>query len=152
MKTSLYTYLTEILGEALVQTLYMIIVPTIVATILGFIMAIILVVTKPKGLKPNKTVYSILGFIVNTVRSFPFIILLVALRPFTRLIVGTSIGETAAIVPITIAAAPFIARIIESALNEIYLKQNILSKVMEQNGIIVLTNSLQTKKSLKIIK
>ena len=110
MKTSLYTYLTEILGEALVQTLYMIIVPTIVATILGFIMAIILVVTKPKGLKPNKTVYSILGFIVNTVRSFPFIILLVALRPFTRLIVGTSIGETAAIVPI---------RIIENALNEV---------------------------------
>ncbi len=119
MKTSLYTYLTEILGEALVQTLYMIIVPTIVATLLGFIMAIILVVTKPKGLKPNKTVYSILGFIVNTVRSFPFIILLVALRPFTRLIVGTSIGETAAIVPITIAAAPFIARIIENALNEV---------------------------------
>src|SRR5574344_1406261 len=111
MKTSLYTYLTEILGEALVQTLYMIIVPTIVATIL--------VVTKPKGLKPNKTVYSILGFIVNTVRSFPFIILLVALRPFTRLIGGTSIGETAAIVPRTIAAAPFIARIIESSLNEV---------------------------------
>ena len=108
MKTSLHTYLTEILGEALIQTLYMIIVPTIVATILGFIMAIILVITKPKGLKPNKTVYNILGFIVNTVRSFPFIILLVAIRPFTKLIVGTSIGETAAIVPITIAAAPFI--------------------------------------------
>ena len=88
MKTSLHTYLTEILGEALIQTLYMIIVPTIVATILGFIMAIILVITKPKGLKPNKTVYNILGFIVNTVRSFPFIILLVAIRPFTKLIVG----------------------------------------------------------------
>lgn len=118
-KTSLYTYLTEILGEALLQTLYMIIVPTIIATILGFIMAIILVVTKPKGLKPNKTIYSILGFIVNMVRSFPFIILLIALIPFTRLIVGTSIGETAAIVPITIASAPFIARIIENALNEV---------------------------------
>lgn len=118
-KTSLYTYLTEILGEALLQTLYMIIVPTIVATILGFIMAVILVVTKPKGLKPNKTVYSILGFIVNMVRSFPFIILLIALIPFTRFIVGTSIGETAAIVPITIGAAPFIARVIETALNEV---------------------------------
>lgn len=118
-KTSLYTYLTEILGEALLQTLYMIIVPTIVATILGFIIAIILVVTKPKGLKPNKTVYGILGFIVNMVRSFPFIILLIALIPFTRFIVGTSIGETAAIVPITIGAAPFIARVIETALNEV---------------------------------
>ena len=118
-KTSLNIYLTEILGEALLQTLYMIIVPTIVATILGFIMAVILVVTKPRGLKPNKTVYSILGFIVNMVRSFPFIILLIALIPFTRFIVGTSIGETAAIVPITIGAAPFIARVIETALNEV---------------------------------
>ena len=118
-KTSLYTYLTEILGEALLQTLYMIIVPTIVATFLGFIMAIILVVTKPKGLKPNKTIYSILGFIVNMVRSFPFIILLIALIPLTRFIVGTSIGETAAIVPITIGSAPFIARVIETALNEV---------------------------------
>ena len=118
-KTSLYIYLTEILGEALLQTLYMIIVPTIVATILGFIMAVILVVTKPRGLKPNKTVYSILGFIVNMVRSFPFIILLIALIPFTRFIVGTSIGETAAIVPITIGATPFIARVIETALNEV---------------------------------
>ncbi|MEG0856725.1 MAG: methionine ABC transporter permease [Terrisporobacter sp.] len=118
-KTSLYTYLTEILGEALLQTLYMIVVPTIIATVLGFIMAIILVITKPKGLKPNKTIYSILGFIVNIVRSFPFIILLVALIPFTRFVVGTGIGETAAIVPITVAAAPFIARIIENALNEV---------------------------------
>ncbi len=119
MKTSLYTYLTEILGEALLETLYMIIVPTICATILGFIMAIILIVTKPNGLKPNKTIYNILGFIVNIVRSFPFIILLVALIPFTRAIVGTSIGETAAIVPITVGAAPFIARVIENALNEV---------------------------------
>ena len=118
-KTSLYTYLTEILGEALLQTLYMIIVPTVVATILGFIMAIILVVTKPKGLKPNQFIYNTLGFIVNMVRSFPFIILLIALIPFTRFIVGTSIGETAAIVPITIGAAPFIARVIESSLNEV---------------------------------
>ncbi|MFQ7519847.1 MAG: methionine ABC transporter permease [Clostridium sp.] len=99
--------------------MYMIIVPTIIATILGFILAIILVLTKPKGLKPNKYVYSVVGFVVNIVRSFPFIILLVALIPFTRFLIGTSIGETAAIVPITIGAAPFIARIIESALNEV---------------------------------
>ena len=99
--------------------MYMIIVPTIIATILGFILAIILVLTKPKGLKPNKYVYSVVGFVVNIVRSFPFIILLVALIPFTRFLIGTSIGETAAIVPITIGAAPFIARIIENALNEV---------------------------------
>ena len=108
-KTTLHQYLTEILGDAFLQTMYMIIVPTIIATILGFILAIILVLTKPKGLKPNKYVYSVVGFVVNIVRSFPFIILLI----------GTSIGETAAIVPITIGAAPFIARIIENALNEV---------------------------------
>ena len=118
-KISLYTYLTEILGEALLQTLYMVIISTILATILGFIMAIVLVVTKPRGLKPNSLVYNVLGFIVNTIRSFPFIILLIALIPFTRLIVGTGIGENAAIVPITIGSGPFIARIIENALNEV---------------------------------
>lgn len=119
MKTSLYAYLTEILGEALLQTLYMTIVPTIFATILGFIMAVILFISKPNGLKANKTIYSILSFIVNIVRSFPFIILLVALFPVTRFIVGTSMGETAAMVPITIGAAPFITRVIENALNEV---------------------------------
>ena len=76
-KTTLHQYLTEILGDAFLQTMYMIIVPTIIATILGFILAIILVLTKPKGLKPNKYVYSVVGFVVNIVRSFPFIILLV---------------------------------------------------------------------------
>lgn len=118
-KTSLETYFSEILGKALLQTLYMVVISTILATIIGFIIAIILVLTKNKGLKENKTVYSILGFIVNTVRSFPFIILLIALIPFTRFVVGTGIGENAAIVPITIGAAPFIARLIENALNEV---------------------------------
>ncbi|SCH52823.1 methionine ABC transporter permease [Romboutsia sp. 1001713B170207_170306_H8] len=118
-QTSLSTFLTEILGEALLETLYMILVPTILATIIGFILAITLVVTKPNGLKPCSLIYKVLGFIVNIFRSFPFIILIVALIPFTRLIVGTSIGEEAAIVPITVGAAPFIARIIESALNEV---------------------------------
>ncbi|MGL5346666.1 MAG: methionine ABC transporter permease [Peptostreptococcaceae bacterium] len=117
--TSLSEYLNNILLEALGETLYMIILPTIFATIIGFILAIILVVTKPDGLKPNKSINSVLGFIVNTIRSFPFLILMVALIPFTRLVVGTSIGATAAIVPITIGAAPFIARIIEGALNEV---------------------------------
>ncbi|MBU5306391.1 ABC transporter permease [Clostridioides mangenotii] len=139
---ALSDFLSNIFIEALLQTLYMIIVPTLAATILGFILAIILVVTAPNGLKPNNTIYSILGFIVNVFRSFPFMILIVALIPFTRLIVGSSIGETAAIVPITIGAAPFIARVIESALNEVdkglieaaksfgATKRQIISKVM----------------------
>ena len=104
---------------AFMETLYMILVPTLIASIIGFIIAIILVITKDDGLKPNKTVYSTLGLIVNIFRSFPFIILIVAISSFTRLVVGTSIGNTAALVPITVGTAPFIARLIESSLNEV---------------------------------
>lgn len=117
--TSLVDFISNMLINSLLETIYMIIVPTILATIIGFILAIILVVTKEDGLKPNKNINSLLGFIVNTLRSFPFIILIIALIPLTRFIVGTSIGETAAIVPITIGSAPFIARVIEGSLNEV---------------------------------
>lgn len=117
--TSLSDFINNILLDALCETLYMIALPTIFATLIGFILAIVLVVTKYDGLKPNKVVNNVLGFIVNTIRSFPFLILMVALIPLTRKIVGTSIGATAAIVPITIGAAPFMARIIEGALNEV---------------------------------
>lgn len=116
---SIRDFLSKLFLGALGETLYMTLVPTVLATIIGFVMAVILVLTKPNGLSPNKTVNSIVGFIVNILRSFPFIILMIAMIPLTRLIVGTSIGETAAIVPITIGSAPFIARVIESALNEV---------------------------------
>lgn len=116
---SISDFLSKLFPGALGETLYMTLVPTVLATIIGFVMAVILVLTKPNGLSPNKTVNSIVGFIVNLLRSFPFIILMIAMIPLTRIIVGTSIGETAAIVPITIGSAPFIARVIESALNEV---------------------------------
>lgn len=112
-------YMTTLFMPALLQTVYMLFVPTILATLIGFVIAVVLVITKPDGLKPNKSVYSVLGLVVNMVRSFPFIILLISIIPLTRLIVGTSIGETAALVPITIGSAPFIARLIESSLNEV---------------------------------
>ena len=82
------TFFTEILIEALGQTLYMVGISTILATLIGFILAIVLVITEKDGLKPNKVINSILGFIVNTLRSFPFIILVVAIIPLTRMIVG----------------------------------------------------------------
>ena len=113
------SFFTDILIEALGQTIYMVGISTILATLIGFILAIILVVTDDGGLKPNKIINSILGFIVNTLRSFPFIILVVAIIPLTRAIVGKSIGETAALVPLTIGSAPFIARVIEGALKEV---------------------------------
>lgn len=119
MKTNFLEFVENILLEALDQTLYMTIIATVLATIIGFIIAIILVVTDEKGLRPNKQINTVLGAIINTVRSFPFIILIVAIIPFTRMIVGTSIGVDAALVPLTIGAAPFIARVIESALKEV---------------------------------
>ncbi|MFD3156983.1 methionine ABC transporter permease [Haloimpatiens sp. FM7330] len=113
------TLLTKIILPSLWDTLYMIMISAILSTIFGFVLAIILVVTDEKGLKPNKIVYRLLGSIINILRSVPFIILAVAIIPFTRGIVGTSIGEKAAIVPLTIAASPFIARLIESSLKEV---------------------------------
>lgn len=101
------------------QTLYMVAGSTFFSVILGFIPAIVLVLTAPDGLKPNKWAYQILDFLVNTFRSFPFIILLVLVIPVTRAIVGTSLGSTAAIVPLTISAIPFVARVIESALRSV---------------------------------
>ena len=111
--------MSEIIVKALIETLEMTFVSTIGSLILGFIPAIILTVTAKDGLKPNKIIYSILDFIINTLRSFPFIILMVIIIPLTRLIAGKSIGTEAAMVPLTIAAAPFVARVIESALREV---------------------------------
>lgn len=109
----------EIVLEALKETLIMVFVSTTFAVILGFIPAILLTVTANDGLKPNKIIYNILDFIVNTLRSFPFVILMVIIVPITRFIVGKSIGTIAAIVPLTLAAAPFVARVIESSLREV---------------------------------
>lgn len=111
--------MTEILIEGFNKTIIMVFFSTLFSVILGFIPAIILIVTAPKGLKPNKTIFNTLDTIINILRGFPFIILMVAIMPLTKLIVGKSIGTTAAIVPLTIAAAPFVARIIESALKEV---------------------------------
>jgi D-methionine transport system permease protein len=111
--------LREILLPGLWDTLYMVIVSTIFAVIIGFLPAVMLVITDEKGLKPNKIINSTLDFTINLLRSFPFIILMIAIFPLTKLIVGTSIGKNAAIVPLTIGAAPFAARVIESALKEV---------------------------------
>lgn len=111
--------MNEIIVKALIETLKMVFVSTTFSVILGFIPAIILTVTAKDGLRPNKFIYNILDFIVNTLRSFPFVILMVIVIPLTRALVGKSIGTTAAMVPLTIAAAPFVARIIESSLREV---------------------------------
>ena len=87
--------------------------------VLGLPMGIALVITAPKGLRPNKIIYKVLDVVVNVVRSFPFLILLIVIQPLTRIIVGKSYGPTATIVPLTLSAAPFIARMVESSLLEV---------------------------------
>ena len=105
--------------EGTFVTLYMTLATTFMGYVLGLPMGIALVITAPKGLRPNKIIYKVLDVVVNVVRSFPFLILLIVIQPFTRLIVGKSYGPTATIVPLTLAAAPFIARMVESSLLEV---------------------------------
>ena len=110
--------LSELLA-ALLETVYMVAASTAFSLLLGFGLAVLMIQTGPQGLRPNPKVYTVLDVLVNLLRSFPFIILLVAIIPFTRLVVGTTIGSTAAIVPLTIAAAPFVARLIETCFLEV---------------------------------
>ncbi len=101
------------------ETLYMVTGSTLFSLMLGFPLGVVLCITSPDGLAPKPTLNNIMGRIVNVLRSFPFIILMILVFPLSRIIVGTSIGTTASIVPLSVAAAPFVARIIESALKEV---------------------------------
>ncbi|WP_352419705.1 methionine ABC transporter permease [Proteiniborus sp.] len=114
-----WKYFNTIIAPSILATLRMLTASMVLAFIFGFALAIILVIYGPKGLRPNKRIYGAVDFLVNTIRSFPIIILIVAMSPLTRLIVGTTIGEKAAIIPLTIAATPFLAKIIENSLNEV---------------------------------
>lgn len=107
------------MAEGTGATLYMTLMSTLFGYILGLPMGIILVVTAPKGLAPNQVVYRILDVIVNITRSIPFLILMILIMPFTRILVGKTYGTTATIVPLALAAAPFIARMVESSLLEV---------------------------------
>lgn len=111
--------LLEILGNGILETLYMTLVSTLFAYLFGIPLGVILFVTDKKGICQNRAVNFFIGLIVNLLRSVPFLILLVAILPFTRLIVGTTIGSTATIVPLVIAASPFVARMVESSLKEV---------------------------------
>lgn len=109
----------ELLIKSFWETGYMVVASTVLASLIGIPLGIILTVTRSGHILPNAAINSVLGVIVNATRSTPFIILMVAIIPLTRMLVGSSIGTTAAIVPLTISAAPFIARVIESSLLEI---------------------------------
>ncbi|MBP2634924.1 MAG: metI 2 [Firmicutes bacterium] len=108
-----------LLIEGLGETFYMVAISSLVSALLGIPLGVILVITGKGGIKESQVFNQTLGAIVNAARSTPFIILMVAIIPFTRIIVGTSIGTNAAIVPLSIAAIPFVGRVVESALKEV---------------------------------
>lgn len=109
----------ELLAEGTLTTLYMTLASTAFAYLLGLPMGIALVLTAQRGLSPNKLVFKTLDVTANIVRSVPFLILLILVMPFTTFLVGKSYGSTATIVPLTLAATPFIARLVESSLLEV---------------------------------
>ncbi|MEN0073089.1 MAG: ABC transporter permease subunit, partial [Paracraurococcus sp.] len=111
--------LQDLLVEAAWQTLFMVGAAAGIAVLLGLPLALLLQATAPGGLAPSPAVNRPLGLVVNAVRSVPFIILMVAIVPFTRLVAGTSIGTGAAVVPLALAATAFIARLFENALREV---------------------------------
>lgn len=105
--------------EGIFATVYMTLVSTLLAYVIGLPAGVALVVSGKEGLRPNGVLYRILDVIVNVMRSIPFLILLILVIPLTRAIVGKSYGPSATIVPLTLAAAPFIARLVESSLLEV---------------------------------
>ncbi len=117
------TFKTQVTVDQFLQagweTFVMVGVSLVIGTIIGSFIGIMLVLMRPGGIKPSPVFYNILNAVVNVVRSLPFIILMVAIIPFTRMVVGTSIGTSAAIVPLIIYISPFIGRLVESSLLEV---------------------------------
>lgn len=106
-------------SDGILETLYMVLISTVAAYVVGMPLGVVLYITDKDGIRPNRLINIILGVLVNILRSIPFLILLVAVIPFTRFVVGKSYGSTATIVPLVIAAGPFVARMVESSLKEV---------------------------------
>lgn len=111
--------MAPLLVESTLQTAQMILLSTLFTVLIGLPLGVALVITDRGGLFPSPTLNRVLGVIVNIGRSLPFIVLMIAVIPLTRLIVGTTIGTIASVVPLTLGAAPFFARLVETALREV---------------------------------
>lgn len=109
----------SLLMTGLGQTVWMTAASTVIAILLGFPLATLLLFTRPGGLRPQPVLYKVVNAIVNVLRSYPFIILMIVLFPISRILIGKSTGTTATIIPLSIAAAPFVARILEQSLLEV---------------------------------
>ena len=109
----------EMLWEGVIDTIYMTVASTVLSYVFGMVMGVLLVICRKDGIAPRPVLYACLDVVVNLTRSFPFLILMIAVIPVTRFIVGTTIGNNATVVPLVIAAAPFVARLIEASLLEV---------------------------------
>ena len=109
----------EMLLVGVWDTLYMTVAATFFSYVFGMVMGVVLVICRKDGIRPNALVYNVLDVVVNLTRSFPFLIQMIAVIPFTRFLVGTTIGNNATVVPLVLAAAPFVARLVESSLLEV---------------------------------
>lgn len=144
--------MVQILLNGIVETLYMTIVSTVFAYLFGIPLGVILYITDKNGICKNRAVNVVVGVIVNMVRSIPFLILLVAILPFTRVIVGTTIGSTATIVPLIVAATPFVARMVESSLKEVDAGVIEAARAMGSSNLQIIFKVLlpETKPSLLV--
>ncbi len=133
------------------ETLYMTVVSTLLGYVLGLPMGIVLAVTDKDGIRPNAVCYKVLDVIANIVRSIPFLILLILLIPFTRALIGKSYGSTATIVPLVIAAAPFIARMVESSLKEVDAGVIEAARSMGANDFIIITKVMLVEARTSLI-
>lgn len=114
-----FSQIQQLLTQGLVESLYMLIATTVLSYALGLPLGILLFHSSPDGLKPQSFLYKVLSLVVNILRSVPFLILMVYVIPLTRAIAGTSIGPTAAVIPLTLSAFPFVGRLVESSLREV---------------------------------
>lgn len=134
--------LIQMIWESTLDTLLMVLVSGGIGALVGIPLGILLFITDKKSFLPMPTLNTILGTVINALRSVPFIILLVAIIPFTRLVVGSSIGTAAAIVPLTIAVAPFMARIVETSLREVDKGLIEAAQAMGASNIQIITKVL----------
>lgn len=132
----------QMIGIGVLETLYMTGLSTLFGYVLGLPFGIILAVTDKNGICPNRFIYRVLDVIANILRSIPFLILLILLIPFTRIIVGQSYGSSATVVPLVIAAAPFIARMIESSIKEVDTGVVEAAKSMGASNFTIITKVL----------
>lgn len=140
-----FNEILSMLGLGTWDTLYMVLVSTLLGYVIGLPLGILLTITDVDGINPNKVIYKILDIIINVTRSIPFLILLILIMPFTKLVVGKSYGTTATIVPLTIAAAPLIARMVESSLKEVDKGVIEAAFSMGANGFTIIWKVLVTE-------